>query len=253
MKRILFIIVLPVLLQAQETDSLRGTARLSIRSMPDGAEVMLDSAVVGVTPLADLTLKAGSYDIHIAYPSFRDWNAIVRSQTVLLLSGEEHSTSVEFGSVLNIHTTPSGAEVLHDGKNLGVTPLYHKSPVTIRSALLLKKEGYEEKVVDPVPGKLVVPLKLRGDSLLPPDVVVQSLSEKIQPRWATYTAAACVVVSGVAAAYFKRQADNRFAQYASSGGAADLDATKRYDAYSGVALVATQLSFAALTWLLLSE
>ncbi|HEX9615490.1 MAG TPA: PEGA domain-containing protein [Bacteroidota bacterium] len=252
MRRILLIILIPFVLSAQDVDSLQ-SARLSVLSTPEGAEVMVDSAQAGVTPLRGMRLMGGTHDLRVAYPSFRDWNASVHQQTLRLTTGEEITTSVEFGSVMSIHTIPSGAEVVYGGKILGTTPLYYRSPVTLRSALLLKKDRYEEKMIDPTEGSMVVPLKLRGDSLPPSDVVVQSASEPAQPRWATYTAAAGVVVSGVAAAYFKNEADKRFGLYASGSNASDLDATQRLDAYSAAAFVATQISFAVLTYLLLSE
>jgi hypothetical protein len=207
---------------------------LSVLSVPEAAEVMVDSALVGVTPVRDLNLSGGMHELRVAYPSFRDWNASVHRETLRLAPGEEVTTSVEFGTVLSIHTIPSGAEVLYEGQSLGTTPLYYRSPVALRSALLLRKDRYEEKTIDPSGTRLIVPLTLRGDSAVLSDVVVQSATERIQPRWATYTAAAGVVISGVAAAR-------------------DLHATERLDAYSAASFIVTQISFAALTYFLLSE
>ncbi|MBI4417277.1 MAG: PEGA domain-containing protein [Ignavibacteriales bacterium] len=253
--RVLAVVTLfPCILVAQEPRLAPGAGRLTVLSEPPGAEVYLDSVHIGATPVRSVEVREGSHDIRVAFPSLLQWNAHLRTDSVHIREGEEISVEFEFGSVFNVHTMPSGATVYYQDRILGTTPLYHRSSESLRSALRIRKEGYEDLLVEPAASGKIWRLKSPDHSGLPEaDLMVESSVERGGTRLATYIAAGSMVVSGVAAAYFKQQADYRFNLYASTRSDRHLNATRRYDSYSGVALVFTEVSFAVLAYLLLSE
>lgn len=250
----LLLFVLPALAQAQTPEGVPAPFRLNVLSHPPGAEVYVDSVFAGVTPLRGLTPGNGAHTVKTAYPDIRQWNAIVQSQEIHGREGEELTLEFEFGSVFSLHTVPAGASVYDQDRLIGTTPLYHRSAESLRSALRVRKEGYEDLYIDPVASGRFFSLKI-PDGAQPPDADrgIESSAERAGTRLATYLSAGAMVVSGVAAAYFKQKADHRFGLYAATRSERHLNATRRYDGYSGVALVLTELSFAVLTYLLLSE
>ncbi|HOP66130.1 MAG TPA: PEGA domain-containing protein [Methanoregulaceae archaeon] len=59
---------------------------LSITSSPSGAEVFVDNAYRGITPLVVNSLEPGSYDVHLKLGGYRDW------QSTIQVSGGEIAT-----------------------------------------------------------------------------------------------------------------------------------------------------------------
>jgi hypothetical protein len=84
------------------------------------------------------------------------------------------------------------------------------------------------------------------------EMAIASSIERTASPWEEYVAAAGIIVSGIAAAYFKDQATKSFETYRITGNESALRKTQRYDDYSAVSLVLTQVSFGFLTYLLLS-
>jgi hypothetical protein len=90
-----------------------------IRSVPDGSEVLVDGSKVGVTPLT-ASLSAGTHEVEFRYHG--------ASRTVPLEIGAGESTSLKVDwkrtptAHLRVTSDPSGATIMVDGKNRGVTP-----------------------------------------------------------------------------------------------------------------------------------
>lgn len=251
MRKLVFtlVTVIPGMLIGQDVP---GSARVTVVSEPAGAEVYLDGRLAGTTPLHDAETTAGGHALTVAYPSLLSWNAHVKTDSIDVRAGEGIALAFEFGSVLHVHSTPPGATVTAGGRVLGSTPLYHRGAETLRGAMRISREGYEDLVVDAAaPSKMFHLKPIREPAHA--DMTVESSADRAGVRLATYVSAAGMVVSGVTAAYFKHKADGRFAQYASTGNPRDLNATKKYDNYSGIALILTEVSFGLLTYLLLSE
>ncbi len=252
-RRLAILTAVPALLFAQAADSVRPVARLSIISDPPGAEVSLDSLLLGRTPIRDYAVPAGLHQLSLASPSFKDWNAIVRKESVQVGPGEAVSLSFDFGTTLNLVTVPSGVNVAYEGRPLGTTPLFYKSSVPLSKTLLLRKDGFRNQELHAGSIRGIITMSVADASVAASDMAIASSIEESVPPWAEYASAAGIVVSGVAAAYFKHQANVHFDRYRFTGSTAALDETKRYDGYSAVSLVATQISFAVLTYLLLTS
>ena len=227
--------------------------RLSVYSEPTGAEMYLDSSYVGRTPVAESEVLEGMHRIRLFTPSARDWNAIPRFETVRVAEGEQVRKTVELGTSLTVHSIPYGAEVFLNGENLGTTPLYYRTPRTVKAEIILRKQGFEPKTIDASMPAGVVTLTPTDDMNGGAEVEFEAAPDSEFRRWGTYSSAAVMVISGVVAAYYKDRANNRFDSYLSTNDPGALASTERNDRRSAMALVFTQISFGVLSYLLLSE
>ena len=243
--------LLPLCVMAQESADTSQVGFVTVRSLPSGAHVFVDSVFSGVTPLERLQLPAGDHELRVFYPSPFDWNAFVQQKSLRLEGGVEIESSFEFGSLLTFHSVPSGATVLFEGSELGRTPLFYRSNAAMRGSITISKENYQS-VTFMIPDRpSIVRLDPLGDLHLPLTVEYPSAAP---PRtWMTISSAAGMVVSGVAAAYFKDRANRRFEQYSTTNDPSFLSSTRRYDRLSLISLIVTQATFAILIYSLLSD
>ncbi len=72
-------------------------------------------------------------------------------------------------------------------------------------------------------------------------------------KFALYASGGVAVVAGVAAAYFKINADDRNDAYHLTGDPSLLDERRRLDTAAGFAFAATQIGFAIFSYLLLTD
>jgi len=229
---------------------------LTLLSEPPGADVYVDTLYVGKTPLLALPLGEGSHRIKLFYPSVFAWNAVTREDTIRIVAQGQTEKIVELGSVLAIRSVPSGGTVTLQSTELGTTPLFFRSPTRLSGELLIQKEGFEPQRVE---------LGREGDQTLavtlvnkagvtPPNDFSFNDQKAISARtWPLYTSGSAMIVSGVLSAYLKDQANREFDRYLQSRDPAQLASTRRLDRASAITLAISQVSFAVLTYLLLSE
>ncbi len=98
----------------------RAIGAAAFASTPQGAEVFVDGAPVGRTPVR-VELKAGKHAVEFKL------NTATRTKTIAVAQGAELPVSVDWtqqaiGS-LQVNSTPTGAKVTVDGKLRGQTPL----------------------------------------------------------------------------------------------------------------------------------
>lgn len=132
-------------------------------STPEGAEVFVDGAPVGRTPVR-AELKAGTHTVEFKL------NAATRTQTIAVKRGVETPVIVDwnkkaFGSLV-VASTPTGAKVSIDGKLRGQTPLTLSDlPVGSHAVLIDSTEGAVRRKVEITDGG------------------TESLNESIYPGW----------------------------------------------------------------------
>ena len=122
-------------------------ATLAVYTTPPGAEVKLDEAQLGKTPLELDNLAAGEYALALRHPLYET----VDLPAVTLAAGE--LTRIERNLVrakgaLEVVTTPPGAWVERDGKRWpGVTPMTMEALPAGPLTLLVGAEGYKAREV----------------------------------------------------------------------------------------------------------
>jgi hypothetical protein len=229
-------------------------ARLTIKTTPSGAEVLLNNRFVGRTPLV-LTFEPGVIVLSLASPSVRDWNSVRKSDTLVVLPGQDFLYEKDLGETYSINSIPWGASVFRGAQQLGTTPLFWKGTLSEGEIVSLKKQGFDEVHfplhqtyslvrLSPVPA-LQTPLS--GEVLSQEAIHGNSNFRSI------YVSAATMIVSGVIAAYFKDRANKEFALYEQTGSVRHHDMTRRFDRQAGISLAITQISFGTLAYFLLLE
>lgn len=117
-------------------------ARLSLTSSPSGAEVLVDRAVRGVTPVT-LDLEAGTRSL-----TFRKAGYASRSLELEVVSGQSENPPTlvlqKASARLAVVSEPSGAVVLLNGQYQGLSPLQISVQPEQTHQIRLRKTGYEE-------------------------------------------------------------------------------------------------------------
>jgi len=230
---------------------------LSLSSDPAGADVYLDSLYVGKTPIRGYTLREGSYRLKLYYPSVFAWDAVSREDTLSISARRRSEKVYELGTVLRVQSIPEGGSVMYRGNDLGVTPLFLTSPVQLRGEIVVQKEGFmPQHLAIGGSENILVAARLQPErgraGLLPSEVLAES--KAIGPsHWLTYASGSTMIVSGVISAYLKDQANRKFDQFLVTRDPALLASTRRLDREAAASLIVTQISFALLSYLLLSE
>tara|TARA_B100001123_G_scaffold342787_1_gene389069 strand:+ start:2118 stop:4484 length:2367 start_codon:yes stop_codon:yes gene_type:complete len=122
-----------------------------VRTNPSGALVILDGVSHGRTPISLPNVPLGNYQLEVSLGGFRtERREIQLSRTnslaaigIDLFSGSDGLiTSTILGSV-SVRSRPTGAEVLIDGKNVGVTPMVIDEVGVGSYEVQIKLEGYK--------------------------------------------------------------------------------------------------------------
>ncbi|MFW6152291.1 MAG: PEGA domain-containing protein [Verrucomicrobiota bacterium] len=116
-------------------------ALMLVHSKPSGAEVQIDGAFMGHTPLLLTDLTLGRYEMTLSSPGYA-------SKTVTLnlddRTPRKHEISLTSTSAdLVISSEPSGAKVLLNNLDMGLTPCTLERVPNGRNTLTILKEGYE--------------------------------------------------------------------------------------------------------------
>ncbi|WP_456365007.1 PEGA domain-containing protein [Thermococcus sp.] len=119
-----------------------GPAVLTVNSSPSGASVYINGTYEGITPLA-LNLTPGTYEVKLTKQDYQNYTTTVtlnplESKTLNL------SLTPTFG-YLTVTSSPSGATVIIDGKEVGSTPLEKYRLSTGQHQIAIRKEGYREE------------------------------------------------------------------------------------------------------------
>ena len=236
-------------------DARNTTARITLTTDPSGAEMLLDSTLLGRSPIIGAELTAGKHTIRARYPSLEQWDASSLTDTIDLAPGAEISRFFLLSTPVRLDSRPQGATLIEQGRSVGTTPLYYQVG-THSPSLLLAVPGFDTMTVSRAALlNLAGPVELRPVVGTPPPVQTPAIdaSKERLHDWPAFVAASVMIASGVLSAYFKVQANHNFDSYSNTGNNALLSKTHTQDRISGTALVVTEVSFAVLSYLLLSD
>jgi hypothetical protein len=128
-----------------DTPVVSGT--LVLTTVPDGASVLIDNVYRGSTPLTLGALKPGTYRVTFSRSGYT-----ILSTPVRVESGKTTEVSgvlIPSTGLLDITTSPTGAWILLDTNNQGVTPILITNITVGNHTLTAGKEGFvtaEQKV-----------------------------------------------------------------------------------------------------------
>ena len=242
---------------AIEDSSAVGTAVMIVNADVDSAHVLLDGTFVGRTPLTLDSLAPGAHQLVVQHPDLPNWLTPALAESVFTAAGDTQRVRILFPRRLMISSTPYGAQVLVGDSAYGTTPLLLKIPPGGEiGSITLRKEGYQPLTADVdiarrgVFSVTLTPIWQREDRPGPVFNGVEPGSSRSVPL---YVSGVATVLSGIAAMYFKTQADERFTEYNRTGNPDLLSQTHQLDTAAGITLAATQVGLAVFTYFLLSE
>lgn len=230
---------------------------VTIQCTTDSARVILDHVYAGKTPLRIDTLKPGIHALKILHPDLSNWSTGSISDSFSVPQPEPLTLRYTFDRRIFIISRPFAAGVYMGDSLLGYTPfLFTTDSKSTAPTVTIQKDGYEPAICD-----LATAQRGVVTALLTPrwqkDPLEASLSgegnHRRSPGWRLYVTGATTVLSGIAAAYLKTQADEKYASYGTTADPALLSETHRLDRASAIALVATQVSLGLFAYFLLSE
>ncbi|HYQ87120.1 MAG TPA: PEGA domain-containing protein [Bacteroidota bacterium] len=226
---------------------------LEVRTERPGVRVYADTACLGTTPLAPVTISEGLHIIHYVPPDTHSWLNPAVIETVTAHAGEHLVRTVTIPFIYHVTSEPYGATVRRSGSVLGLTPLDLRtaSPLAL---VTVSKEGYQEASIPLTGDQREVHVLLHpseGGSPAQPTAYLSG--EQSKSALPIYITTGATVLTGAAAAYFKIKADNYYDDYRRTGDEGKLSQVRRLDVASGITLAASELSLFTLTYFLLSR
>ena len=128
-------------------------AGVRFTSTPDGAMIFLDERELGPTPLSQDDLQPGSHDVRAV---MKGYEPDVKSFE--LVRGETKDVPLTLKALLasvRIETTPTGAQILMDGEDMGLSPIEPEDLAHGEHKFEARLAGYERKswTLDLPPGE----------------------------------------------------------------------------------------------------
>ncbi len=246
--------------QASGTDSSHSSVRtgLTILTNIDSALVTVDGVRAGFTPLTIDSLGTGKHFLRLQQPDLLNWFATDITDTIQSPPpGESRILHYTFERRAFIISQPFGALVYLGDSLCGTTPLLMaRERAPGRSMISVRKAGYDTVTADLMKadrGVISLLLSPQWQRESSNGLVLDESESSSSKSFRLYVTGASAVLSGIAAAYLKVKADDRFLDYTNTGDPSLLSQTHRLDTASGIALGITQVCFGIFTYFLLSE
>lgn len=118
----------------------RAEGALVVFSEPPNADVYIDGNYYGRTPITIQRVPAGRRIVALKLPGYADW-----SDDVVIEPGKisQISATLKLAGTLQVSSTPSGAKVYLDGKDIGETPLSNSNIPEGTHNLRIELFGYK--------------------------------------------------------------------------------------------------------------
>jgi len=129
--------------QQLEVALLPAWAVVSISSVPEAADVLVDGETVGKTPLETEILQ-GQHEILLEKDGFKPMK-IVQSVTAGNDITLDNIKLSPVDGLLSVNSSPEGASIMLEDKYLGVTPLTLNVNANLQQTLRFSKAGYQSK------------------------------------------------------------------------------------------------------------
>jgi len=245
--------------QVPGTDSLRGANHtiITIQTDVDSALVIVDGVRAGVTPLALDSLAAGKHSFRLQHPDLPNWLTGSINDSVWVVAGESRTLRYTFERRSLVTSHPFGADVYRGDTLCGTTPLVLTlSGQAGPSTISIRKEGFEPITADLADARrgilsLTLPPRWQIEGMAGP--VLDEEGRAASKNMRLYLTGGSTVLSGVAAAFFKMKADDRYADYTRTGDPSLLSQTHKLDTAAAIALAITQVGLGLFTYYILSE
>ena len=214
---------------------------LTIISDIEDVNVIIDDSLAGTGNNINVIISKGKHKIVVLENSDR-WDAKSFIDSINIDDCNDTTLQYSFSDEVLLNTEPQDASVFSKDSLIGYTPLL--IPTELHD-IRLEKNGYEGKNVSYSDFGINKPVKLNFTGEFDDGNFFDKTLFKIL--------IGTMVALGVTTAYFKLEADDKFAEYKITGDQSLLDQTNRLDTISAVTFVALQLNFGAIIYFFLVD
>ena len=242
---------------AAPPDSAVGQATLRVQSLPTGLQVLVDSVLVGRTPIDSLSLPPGTVRIRVLAADPRRFNPAPDAAVVTLRRGATVSITFDLRPSIVVRTDPEPASILLVGRPasaadslLGETPLSIRPSVLEAGRLRLTRASFADTTLPSTSflgdSTLVLRVRLRPvPTLAAPPPALTSGAPIYRKAWFQWTLIGIGTALSGAAVYFHHEGDDRYDQYLQSSDVSEIedlyDQTIRYDRWAAGSLIVGQI------------
>lgn len=232
----LLFFILPFNSFAQECKS-----KILVRSDLDSVYVFINDSLITKTKSSSIELPNGRYQIKLVGDN-KIWNSYITDDIITLKDCD--SIIVKYKSVYGnyIDSNPQDAYVFIGDSLIGNTPIFFNSFI---KKVTIKKDGFRDYNLSDLKVGNNVKVNLEFIGVQKEKSFFTSTTFKVL--------AGSALTLGVASAYFKLKADNKFDEYKLNKDKLLLDQTNKYDLISGITFTALQINLGFIIYKLFSE
>ncbi|MDO9325897.1 MAG: PEGA domain-containing protein [Methanoregula sp.] len=121
-----------------------GSCSLSVASIPQGGEVIIDSSNYGNTPVMNIPLSCGLHSIGVMMEGYANYASTARLDEEVHQDIVANLQRIPNRAQVSIRSVPPEGDLYIDGKARGVTPLTVDNLVPGRHEIQIMKTGYED-------------------------------------------------------------------------------------------------------------
>lgn len=236
--KILFAIVIIIVAEMIPQDC---EVQLTIISDIENVNLFIDDSLAGSGKNINVTLSKGRHKI-VALENSDRWDAKSFIDSLDITDCNDITIQFNFNKKVLLNTEPQDVYVFSNDSLIGHTPLL--IPMELNN-IRLEKNGFESKIINYSDFGINDPVKLNFTGEYDDGNFFDKTLFKIL--------IGTMVALGVTTAYFKLEADDKFAEYKITGDPALLEQTNRLDTISAVTFVALQINFGAIIYLFLVD
>jgi hypothetical protein len=215
--------------------------QLTIISDIENVNIFVDDSLVGTSKNINVILKKGSHKI-VALENSDRWDSKTFIDSLNITDCNDITLQYNFSDKVLLNTEPQDVYVFKNDSLIGYTPLL--IPMDL-SNIRLEKNGFESKIINYSDFGINKPVKLNYIGEYDDGNFFDKTLFKIL--------IGTMVALGATTAYFKLEADDKFAEYNITGDPALLQQTNRLDTLSAITFVALQLNFGAIIYFFLVD
>ncbi|TDJ56649.1 MAG: hypothetical protein E2O46_00720 [Ignavibacteria bacterium] len=236
--KILFALVIIIVADVFPQDC---EAHLTIISDIENVYIFIDDSLAGSGKNITVILSKGQHKI-VALENSDRWDAKSFIDSLDITDCNDITLEYNFNKEVLLNTEPQDVYVFSNDSLIGYTPLL--IPMDLNN-IRLEKNGFENKIINYSDFGINDPVKLNFIGEYDDGNFFDKTLFKIL--------LGTMVALGVTTAYFKLEADDKFAEYKITGDPALLEQTNRLDTISAVTFVALQINFGTIIYLFLVD
>lgn len=220
--------------------------------------VYVDSVSTGDSSFQDITLAYGKHLIQAFDEKRAIWQERGYEKRITIIADDTITLVLEPERFIYLNSTPYNSSVFYKDSLLGFTPLLLDRNEFDRKELAITQTGYDKRHIQIADTAKSYFIDLQNAHTGKEDSpVIHGWAKESGRRWSKEGLAVASIVSGWAAFYFKRRADDYYITYENAGDQGTItnyyDKTNRYDLYSQIALIISVTSLSTYLWLLIRE